>query len=678
MIETATALDVRLLGHADVVVSGRSVKFAKRPTTLAMIAYLILRKGIAVSRESLAYTLFPDDDEEAALANLRRYLYLAGKALPERDADPWLVVDNETVRWNAAAGASVDALSFERLASDPATHERAVDLYVGDLMEDCYDDWILGERERLRAIYFRTLEALVERHREARAYASALACAHRILASDTWREDVVRQAMSLRYDSGDTPGALVEYDRFAERLRDEMNLVPMPETLALRDAIRANRSLVGARATFADEPSTPRATRAHRLPFFGREEERAKLRHAWDRAARGFGNVVILSGEAGIGKTRLVGEIARLVESEGGRAYGGETASPESPPYQCLVEALRSALPVLEASPLPPLTTRVLARILPDLPATANVELAALAPEREATRLLEAIARAVEHVAASRPLLLVLEDLHWAAETTIDAIAAIARRIARTRALVVGTYRLEETPPSHPLRKLVHALGAEQRVSTIQLGRFDRGEVARILATSAIDDPNLLDRMYAFSEGNPLFLSEAVADALERGTSDVASAPRSETIGSVIAARTDRLSDRARTIAEIAAICVTSTWSATSRDSPRARRSPGSTSCSTVVSSARRVRAIVSISSSRTISSRPPSTIASTPPSARAGTRASRTSSSARERGARAISRTTTISRRCAAMRRVPRDGPRARPPTCSRTTTRCASRRSH
>ncbi|MBD5604254.1 MAG: hypothetical protein IAI48_04085, partial [Candidatus Eremiobacteraeota bacterium] len=265
--EVCGSMEIRLFGHADVSSSGVPIKFAKRSTTLAMIAYLVLRRGQSISRESLAFVLFPESDETAALAELRRYLYLAAKALPERAGEPWIVADSETVRWNERDDAFVDVLAFERLAADPETHLAAIELYAGDLLEDVYDDWVLGERERLRARYLTILTASIERRRARRAFGPAIELATRLLASDPWREDALRSLVAIRYESGDTAGALAEYDRFAKRLRDDLGIAPMAETVAVRRSILRNEAVPGsldrALGTIAATAAPARAV----LPF---------------------------------------------------------------------------------------------------------------------------------------------------------------------------------------------------------------------------------------------------------------------------------------------------------------------------------------------------------------------------------------------------------------------------
>ncbi len=560
VLDAAPELDVRLLGQASVEAAGAPVRFAKRSTTLAMLAFVVLRHGQPVSRNSLALTLFPEENEENAMAELRRYLYLTNKALPLHDGVPWLIVDDENVRWNAEGGAFVDAVEFERLAADAETQGAAVDLYAGDLLEDVYEDWVVGERERLRALYLQALNDLVARNRAARNHTAALGYARRLLAIEPWREDIVRQAMAIRYAAGDSSGALAEYDRFATRLRAEMGVAPMTETLAMRGAILRGAEVIESDGVAGAplDPATGAAARA--LPFVGREQERALIERRWDRATRGFGGVVMISGESGIGKTRLIGEIARTAEEQGAHVYSGGTSFPESLPYQCIVEALRAALPSLTTQPIEPLRLAVLASILPELRAQVDElpDLAGLPADHESARFFDSLASAVKRLASARPLLLVFEDLHWAADATIDALAAIARRIDHSRVLMIMTYREEETPTFHRVHRLADAFEPEHRATEVRLERFTRDDVERMIAQIEhlpSNSASMVDRFYAFSEGNALFLNEAIANVLESASEPPRGDAPMEGIGSVVAARTARLNEGARIVAEIAAVC---------------------------------------------------------------------------------------------------------------------------
>lgn len=546
-------LEVRLLGQPDVRCDGVSVKFAKRTATLSMLAYVILRRGQPVSREALAYVVFPEQDEATALAELRRYLYLANKALPVLSGSSWLLVDAETVRWNDRAGAFVDVVEFERLATDPKTHAEALGLYGGDLLEDVYEDWVVAERERLRSRFLQLLNELLESHQANRDFQAAIGYAKRILAADAWREDTLRALVSLRYQSGDTAGALAEYERFAKRLRDDLAIAPMPETVALRHAIVNNETIPG--SVTPAKPIDGAAPPSVVLPFVGRSRELAKLHAAWSRAARGTGCFVLVSGEAGAGKTRLIAELSRIVQSEGGRVMAGTTSAPEALPYQSVIEALRSVVPLLESRPMPAARRRALARLLPEI---RDPDVAAEIPERTAeaqtARIHDALIHALKGLVSPRPVMMVVEDVHWAGAATLEALGAVVREMSHAPLLVVATCRDEETAPGHPVRALQRSLTLSAHVDEIHVERLTKEDVAGLLATlgnvSASGD-DLVQHLYAQSEGNALFLNEAIAAVLER-PSKRPGVPSSVT--GLIEARVAALGDEARSVADIAAV----------------------------------------------------------------------------------------------------------------------------
>src|ERR1700730_1629396 len=195
-------LDVILFGQPYVLAGGHALKFAKHQLSLSLLAYLVVHRGETVSRSFLAFTLFPDEPEDTALAELRRYLSLANKTLPKRaDGALWIASDADGVAWNVADDCFIDVVEFERLAGEPGLLAQAVDLYRGDFLEDTYDDWVVTKRERLRSVYIAALGQLILQHRSRREFSSAIGYAQRLLVAEPWREDALRQLMSARYGS---------------------------------------------------------------------------------------------------------------------------------------------------------------------------------------------------------------------------------------------------------------------------------------------------------------------------------------------------------------------------------------------------------------------------------------------------------------------------------------------
>ena len=203
---------------------------------------------------------FFDGAPEAARAKLRGSLYDLARVLPPNPAGRWVLADGDNVVWNPDARLRLDVEEFEAACADPERREAGVELYRGELLTALYDEWIFPPRERYRNLYLATLTQLLSEARRLRDFPRAIARAQQLLAVDPWREDVVRRLIAVRYESGDRAGALVEYQHFAERLRAELEIDPMPETQALRDAI----------ARDAPIPAEPVARQAEAAPSLSR------------------------------------------------------------------------------------------------------------------------------------------------------------------------------------------------------------------------------------------------------------------------------------------------------------------------------------------------------------------------------------------------------------------------
>lgn len=546
-------LEIRLFGEPSIQFDGEPMKLPTPLRCVSLLALIVMRRGDPAGRAPLAATLWPDELDADARANLRRHLHIVQQALPKIDGVEWIASTARTVAWNDRSPAWIDVRTFEEAISDPARRNDALELYRGELLATSYDEALFADRERLRALYEDAcFDAAMEARRD-RRFREAIGYAERILDADEWREDALRLVMTLRYESGDRSSALTAFERFAARLSSEMSAAPMPETLALRDALLTNAPLAVSHAPAGEEPlPVRRAITA----FVGRESERATLDAAWRHAARGRGTVLFAGGEAGIGKSRLVDEFAAAVGAQGGRALLGETSNPQAYPYEPLVDALRRGLAlIVESPPAEPWLT-ALAEVLPEL-RSAFPDLAATQPLDAAgarTRLFEAFARTIERLARARPLLLVLEDLHWAQSATLEALEAIASRIGGVPALIVATYRTGEAGPAHPLAGVRRRLVAARQATSIDLHPLDKSEIAELVEKTSRDEGGTLARaVYAASEGNALFAVVLLRNFAETGAfPDPRVAPPS--ISQTILARIETLDENARTLVETAAV----------------------------------------------------------------------------------------------------------------------------
>lgn len=546
-------LDIRLWGNPHAFLAGRPFDVRVPPACWSLLALIAVERQPMV-RASVAEQLWPDATDSEALANLRRHIHRLNQALPG-DGGPWLLADARTVGWNHESQATIDVLEFLRLLA-LRRDEEAVEAYAGDLLGTSFDEAIVGLRERLRASYLDTLDRLMRRTYAEGDLAGALRFAELLLAAEEWREDAVRSVMAIRYERGDRSGAISAYERFAETLRRELRTAPMPETIALRDAILSGAPLP------QSVPKVRGADPELGARFVGRKEELRTLRGAWEKAARGRGTTMLLSGEPGIGKSRLALELGAIVESQGGCALIGRTSSPEAAAFQPVIEALRDGLPLLARGDLEDGWLAALSSVLPEVARLSdNVspfdesENERRDPVRARARLREGMVRAIAAIARRRPLLMVLEDVHWAGRETIDFIEMLANRAAALPMLLVLTYRPGDIDPKHPLhvvcRELQHARRA-QVVAPPRLGKLELAELARAFLGQERPTQELVERLEQTSEGNPLFAVQVLRYVAETG--DLPGAERAlQSIAATVISRLERLAPEARAIAEVAA-----------------------------------------------------------------------------------------------------------------------------
>lgn len=510
---TGERLRISLFGEPHFELGGAAHIFRAPPKTLPLLTYLLLHRHGPVPRERAAAALWPDADQATAYGNLRRHLQYLLKALPPApETLPWLLIMPKTLAWNRESPYWLDIEAFESDIQERTSRSRAVRLYSGDLYERCTEEWIDFERERLRALQLSALAQLCSEARDRSAYVEALQYAQLMLASDPWREDAVRTLMETRMLLGDRSGALAEYERFAAMLREDLQTDPLAETTAayrrIRDTSRAGSS---------------QETAPHAVAIVGRRNELAILHEGWERASRGEGRAILVGGEAGIGKSTLVRAMLDAVTASGGAALSGGFGPDDESAYS----------------------------VFGGIPASLGVDL--FAPPRdedERLRAFESFAEALAVQARTKPLAVVLEDLHWAGSAAIDLLRYAILRLRRAPVLFVGTYREFETARTHPLHALRRQLSATH-VTHLALSALSREE-ANALAASCAGRPlggELLERIYSQSDGNPLFIVELVRALRETGRDNV---PAS--IAEVVAGRMQRLSSEARRLLQTAAV----------------------------------------------------------------------------------------------------------------------------
>ena len=559
-------LDIRLLGGLRIAFENRLISTVDAPRLQSLLAYLLLHAETPQPREHLAFLFWPDSQEAQARTNLRHAVHLLRRALPE--ADRFLDSDGASVGWRADTPVWLDVAAFEQLTAR-AEHARetgatgdmrrdlaaAVDLYRGDLLPGCYDDWLIPERERLRQTFLRAAEWLAELLELERDYRGASPWARRLLEHDPANESACQRLMRLCALSGDRAGALRVYHGCATALAREAGIAP---SAATRDAYE--RLLEPDAAPVLERTTSGPASGS---PLVGRSAEWRALRDDWRRATEGQSRLTVIAGEAGLGKSRLGEELRDWAARQGfvtatSRCY----AAAGGLAYAPVVELLRSPEIASGLRRLGDPWLTDLARVLPELRAE-RPELVAAAPLNDAwqrARLLDALSHAV--LAEGRPLLLVIDDLQWCDVETIGWLHYLLSARPGAALLVVGTARSEEIGPQHPLQSLLLAVGASGRLTELELGplrRDDTAALARTVFGRELDEAQQ-DVLYRETEGNPLFVVEWV----QAGLVDVV--PPGQAVGepdlgwqlpprahSVIEARLAQLSPVGQELASLAA-----------------------------------------------------------------------------------------------------------------------------
>jgi tetratricopeptide (TPR) repeat protein len=267
--------------------------------------------------------------------------------------------------------------------------------------------------------------------------------------------------------------------------------------------------------------------RLFQVPLVGRADELAQLREAVDAAARGQGRLVAICGEAGVGKTRLVGELSRYAATRRACFLQGACQDAEGRPvYEPFVEAIEQffrALPARAAreiaGDLAPELVRLapgLGRKLGDVPAHV-----ALDPEADRRRLFEAVTRFLAETAAQRPLLLFLDDLQWARPETLELLHYAARNLRESPVLLCATYRQEEAGDESPLSRWLAQAGREALLTTVRLPRLGEEELSQLLRSllpGGEPEPALRQRLIEWTGGNPYFLEQWVEMLQESGS----------------------------------------------------------------------------------------------------------------------------------------------------------------
>ncbi len=306
------------------------------------------------------------------------------------------------------------------------------------------------------------------------------------------------------------------------------------------------------------------ATRVSSPLFIGRQSELETLTDAVAEAADGQASVMLIGGDAGIGKTRLVTEVAERARASGALVLEGGCVSLGDGgglPFAPIVEALRRLPARLAEDPTGTLgtiddlrspATAELGRLIPELGSSLGAEQAAFdRPEWIQARIFEGVLSLLRSLGERAPVVLILEDLHWADGSTRDITSFLARNARTERLLVVGTYRTDELNRRHPLRPWLAEMERLPRVRRIELARFGRAELEAQIAAILDHAPpaGLIATVERRTEGNPFFVEELLASGADEPGHGLP-----QTLRDVLLSRVTALSDPAQRLLGVAAV----------------------------------------------------------------------------------------------------------------------------
>ncbi len=561
-------LEIRLLGEQRVI-GGPDLGGRTQPSrSVALLGYLILHAEVPQTRQHLAGVFWPDSTEPQARTNLRRELHNLRVMLGD---DPSLMVQPTSLAWRDSPSCRVDVRVFEaerraassaRASGDSAgfvAHaEAAIAEYRGELMPGSYDDWVLDEREPLLRACVDLCDGVIGAHRRSGDRTRALEVARRRVQLKPLEEAGYRVVMELQAESGDRAAAVSTYHRCATVLEQELGVTPDPETTTMVDRL-LHRGDVRDRRRTVDSRSSPRRGGAA-AGLIGRAGQIDLLVERWRQATGGRPGLAVVSGEAGVGKSRLVAELAAVAGTEGAvvattRCFGQSGRLALAPVADWLRgAALRSAAAALE-----PVWQIEVDRLVPRLPSSATAIRADGPPAVgsrptidawQRHRFFEGLARAV--MATDRPVLLVLDDLQWCDEETLAWLAFLLGFAQGTPLLVAATVRSDELDDNREVAASLRSLRSAELVTEIGLTPLDPADT-RQLAETLLSRPLSTDEevlLYAATGGYPLFVVEVASGLPDLSTS--ASLPDND-LRAVLHRRLEQASPAARDVAGLAA-----------------------------------------------------------------------------------------------------------------------------
>jgi len=545
-------IQIFLFGHFKLIAHDSNVENFSSSRAEHLIAYLALHPGIPVKRQFLAFLLWPDSNEAQALANLRKIIFTLRHDLPDINALLSIGYDSIAI----AASLHLDVHTFNSLiaSADKALHNgevssalqalaQAVQIYQGDLLPECYDEWVIIEREILAQKYLQALTRLAELYDHQADLPNAVLTLKLLLARDPLQELAYQRLMTLYAKLQDRMAALQTYHTCATILQRELGISPSSKTQALYNEL----------LNLSDGSDQPEKD-SFQQPMVGRTQEIEALKQAWREVNKaGRIKLVLIGGESGIGKTHLAETMVNVMRRQGIHTYSARCYPAErSLSFSPLIEWMREK----KINPIDPKVRHEISRIMPEILRNEEYAPPPLHEKKRRQFLFEAILTLLNQPVKAQ--LFFLDDIQYCDHDTLEWLHYFIRRDIQTHTLIIATCRYDEISQEHPLLPVLYSLRRiGDCLEEIVLQPFNRDETIS-LATQLSPHPLpelFLHELYQSSEGNPLFITElmrAYLDNEAEATDLVSRMPLK--VKMLIDARLNRLSPLGRKLAGTAAV----------------------------------------------------------------------------------------------------------------------------
>jgi DNA-binding SARP family transcriptional activator len=562
-------LEVSLLGE-QYVAGSTATNLARSSRSIALLSFLAVHADAPQPRQRLAAIFWPDSTERQARTNLRRELHHLRVLLND---DPSLVIEPATLMWREWPTCRVDVcvflrerqLALQALAAGArdAMLEHgaaAVEEYRGDLLPGMYDDWVLAERETLRLQCAELCDQLIAGWRDAGDLRKAVEYGRLRVRLEPLEEAGYRTLMELQADAGDRAGAISTFHKCAEVLDHELQVKPSQATETLAERLL---SANGPDMPHATSPQHARARLAQRARLVGRDREFDQILECWNSVVEGRPRLLVVTGDAGVGKSRLISELAHKARADGAvvaatRCFGMAGTLALNPVADWLrhprVQRSLATLDEIwrvEVDRLIPGAAGYTAfgkrgRPLPE-PIVAS---RAMVDAWRRHRFFEGLARGI--LAVDQPTLLVLDDLQWCDDETTAWLPLLLGRAAGAPLLIAATARREKLAANAEVSQLLAALKSAGSLIEMALPPLGR-DGARALAASFLER-ELSDEeaslLVTATGGYPLYVVEAIRSASELDPGGPLSSLGD--LSSVLRRRLEAASPHAREVAALA------------------------------------------------------------------------------------------------------------------------------